>query len=324
MNIGGLFIYKKLLILILTLCFISSILIVSANDIYSDSENTDNLVMQNPTVSKNINFPNIFNIFNFNKGYGYWVWSSDMDDVDFDKLQKNGVKYIFLNSYAFKEHGEKEVLEWIKEANAHGIEVNIWMQIFNTGQWISPLKNGTPNTDYFNSRIKEAKYYAGLEGVNGIVIDYVRYEGSAYKHENGSKAITLFVKMFSEEMRKTNPNLKLYMTVMPEGDKNNYYYGQNIKETSKYVDVIIPMMYKGNYKENSSWIKNTTEWFVKNSKAEVWCAIQTYKSDFNTTELPLSEITNDANLCFDGGAKGVVLFKWGMNKQVDNNKLKIR
>lgn len=335
MKIGGLFINKKLLILLVTLCFILSIFIVSASDDNSTNENTDNLTINDQyyqkvnenrnyqSVSKSINFPNFSNLFNFNNGYGYWVWSSDMYKVDFDKLEKNGVKYIFLNSYAFTEHGQREVLDWIKEANAHGIEVHIWMQIFNTGEWISPLKNGTPNISYFNYKIEEARYYAGLEGVSGILIDYVRFKGNAYKYENGSEAITLFVKMFSTEMRKVNPNLKLSMTVMPEGDKDNYYYGQNVPVISQYVDVIIPMMYKGNYKENSTWIENTTEWFVKNSKAEVWCGIQTYKSDFNTTALPASEITKDANLCFKGGAKGVVLFKWGMNKAVDDNKLKI-
>ena len=33
---------------------------------------------------------------------------------------------------------KRDVLEWIKKANDHGIEVHIWMQIFNTGNWISP------------------------------------------------------------------------------------------------------------------------------------------------------------------------------------------
>lgn len=270
-------------------------------------------------MSKNFQLPDFLDIFD-DKKYGYWVWSSDMYDVDFDQLSENGVDVIFLNSYAFTEHGQKEVLDWIKEANNHGIEVHIWMQIFNTGSWISPLKNGTPNTAYFNYKIEEARYYAGLEGVSGIVIDYVRFEGNAYKYENGTEAITLFVKMFSEEMRKVNPNLKLSITVMPEADKDAYFYGQDIPTISKYVDVVIPMMYKGNYNENSSWIKNTTEWFVNNSEAEVWCGIQTYKSDFNTTNLSATELINDANNCFDGGAKGVIFFKWGMNKDLENTK----
>ena len=244
-----------------------------------------------------------------------------MHEVDLDELSDNGVNCIFLNSFAFTQYGQREVLDWIKDANDHGIEVHIWMQIFNTGKWISPLKNGTPDTAYFNYKIEEARYYATLEGVSGIQIDYIRFEGNAYKYKNGTAAINTFVKMFSEEMRKVNPDLTLSATVMPEADRDEYYYGQDIHTISQYVDIIVPMMYKGNYNENSDWIKNTTEWFVENSEdAEVWCGLQTYRSDFNVTNISSDELIRDANHCFDGGADGVVFFKWGMNDALDHRK----
>ena len=81
------------------------------------------------------------------------------------------------------------------------------------------------------------------------------------------------------------------------------------------------MIYKGNYNQNSSWIKNTTDWYVTNSDSKVWCGLQTYESDFNTSELPEAEIRKDSNLCFSGGANGVIYFKWGMNDNIDNKKL---
>ena len=302
-----------MLILLLTLCFIFSISNVSAHEINL----TDNQIQ---SISKNFDFFDFLN-FNNEKEYGYWLWASDMYDVDLDELSDNGVKYIFLNSYAFTEYGQREVLNWIKEANEHGIEVHVWMQIFNTGKWISPLKNGVPDTGYFNYKIEEARYYAGLEGISGIQIDYIRFEGDAYRYENSTKAINQFVKMFSEEMRKVNPDLTLSATVMPEADKDKYYYGQDIPTISKYVDFIVPMIYKGNYNQNSSWIKNTTDWYVTNSDSKVWCGLQTYESDFNTSELPEAEIRKDSNLCFDGGANGVIYFKWGMNDNIDNKKL---
>lgn len=273
------------------------------------------------SVSKDFN---IFELFNFGKEkkYGYWLWASDMYEVDFDKLSKNGVNVIFLNSFAFTEYGQRDVMDWVKDANDHGIEVHVWMQIFNTGSWISPLKNGTPDTRYFNYKIEEAKYYAGLDGISGIQIDYIRFEGNAYEYENGTAAINQFVQNFSESVKKVNPDLTLSATVMPEADKNAYYYGQDIETISKNVDVIVPMIYKGNYEENSSWIENTTEWYVNNSEdADVWCGLQTYESDDNITALPIDEITKDKDYVFSGKSNGVIFFKWGMNDELENKKL---
>ena len=110
-----------------------------------------------------------------------------MYKVDLNKLEDEGVKYIFLNSYAFTEYGQRDVLDWIKEANKHGIEVHVWMQIFYSDKWISPLKNGSPDMKLFNSKIEEGKYYAGLDEVSGIQIDYIRFEGNAYEFKNGTK-----------------------------------------------------------------------------------------------------------------------------------------
>jgi hypothetical protein len=82
------------------------------------------------------------------------------------------------------------------------------------------------------------------------------------------------------------------------------------------------MVYKGNYKKDSSWITTTSKWYVDNSKgADVWIGIQTYKSDADTTLLPTSELTTDINAAFSGGASGVVLFRYGISNSVNFNSL---
>jgi hypothetical protein len=336
-EIGGLFIYKKLLILVLTLFFIFSITLVSANDIntsnnHIQAENASvnyeiqemehtSLIPVKKSVSKDFDFFGLFS-FTKEKKYGYWLWASDMNKVDLDELSKNGVNVIFLNSYAFTEYGQRDVLNWVKDANDHGIEVHVWMQCFYNGGWISPLKNGTPDVRYFNNKIDEAKYYAGLDGISGIQMDYIRFEGNAYKYENGTSAINQFVQNFSKSVKEINPDLTVSATVMPETNKDAYYYGQDIGEISKHVDVIVPMIYKGNYKEDTGWIEHISNWYVINSgDADVWCGLQIYESDNNLTSLPMDEIMKDKDSVFNGGANGAIFFRWGMSDELDHKKL---
>ena len=137
--------------MLLTLFFIFSITAVSSFDM----DLSDNNI--NASASKDIDILGFFDDLmhkDFNslisgesepeRKYGYWVWSGDMYTVNFDELSNNGVNVIFLNSYAFTEYGQRDVLEWIKDANNHGIEVHIWMQIFYTGDWTPPAINGNP------------------------------------------------------------------------------------------------------------------------------------------------------------------------------------
>ena len=115
-------------------------------------------------------------------GYGYWVFGGDMKNVDLSALASKGTTDLFLNYYAVSAHGQSAVESWIASANALGMRVHIWMQAFyNNGGWVNPVKNGSPNTAYFNQVINEAKKYAAMKGVAGIHFDYLRYPGTAYK-----------------------------------------------------------------------------------------------------------------------------------------------
>ena len=104
---------------------------------------------------------------------------------------------------------------------------------------------------------------------------------------------------------------------MPETTANLHYYGQDAAALTQYLDVIVPMIYKGNYKKTTSWIEETTRWFVKNSKgAKVWAGLQGYKSDEDTSKLPLPEITADVEAALKAGADGTVIFRWGITHLV--------
>jgi hypothetical protein len=109
---------------------------------------------------------------------------------------------------------------------------------------------------------------------------------------------------------------------MPEPGMTEYYYGQDISTMSKYLDVIIPMAYKGNYVKKTSWITYVTKAFVlESNSAQIWAGIQAYKSDDNPKLLPSSELLKDAKAAKSGGAKGVVLFRIGYSKLLNFNRV---
>lgn len=257
------------------------------------------------------------------KGNGYWMWASGIKSVNLKTLKSKGTKQIFLNSYAFNLYGKKKVTSWISKANKYGMKVHIWMQVFFNGKWVKPLKSdGSPNYGMMKKKAAKAVYYAKIKGVAGVHMDYVRFGGTAYKYDNAIKAVNYFVKKVSVEVRKVRPNCILSAAVMPEPEANAYYYGQDVPTMSKYLDVIVPMAYRGNYGEGTSWLKDVTKTLVSQSNgAQVWTGLQSYKSDSNVKKLTHSQLLKDAKACKSGGAKGVVLFRIGLTKLLNFNKV---
>jgi hypothetical protein len=255
----------------------------------------------------------------------YWLFGGDMKKVDLAQLSSNGVNTVFLNFYAISAHGKSSVESWIATAATHNIKVHIWMQAFYESGWILPVKSdGTYNQEIFDKKVKEAISYANIKGLSGIHIDYLRFNGNAYKYSNGIEAINEFAKMISEEIKKVNPNLILSAAVMPETTSNPTHYGQDVSVLGKYLDVIVPMIYKGNYNADTSWISKTTNWFVANSAgAQVWVGLQGYVSDWDDKFLSHSELSNDAQTAYDAGAYGVSIFRFGASNIINFNNIKI-
>ena len=254
---------------------------------------------------------------------GFWLFGADMYGVDLKKMADNGINQIFLNFYAVKLHGRTAVQNFVADAKSVGISVHIWMQAFYNGGWILPVDDsGNFRYSLFNSIIAEAKDYASIKGVAGIHFDYLRFGGTAYKHANGVEAINYFTKQACEELHKQNPSLIVSAAVMPEPSGMIYYYGQDIPTISKYLDVIVPMIYKGNYAQGTSWIKSTTQKFIDMSNgAEIWTGLQSYYSDDDVSKLPASELKSDSKAGIDGGAKGIILFRFGLFNLFDFNTL---
>ena len=250
--------------------------------------------------------------------YGYWLHGRTMKSVDVRSMAAQGATDVFLHEHAFKAHGQRDVESWIAKADAAGLKVHIWMQIFYNGSWINPVKDGMPNAALFDEKIGRAQSYARISGVAGIHLDYVRYPGTAYKTPGGADAVSEFVRLTATRLHKTSPRIVVSAALMPETTATLHYYGQDYAAITKCLDVVIPMIYKGNYKKTTPWIGSTAKWFVENSKgAKVWAGLQGYKSDDDTSPLPAAEITGDAEVALTAGCAGVVVFRWGLTNPVD-------
>ena len=260
----------------------------------------------------------------YTRNNGFWLLARDMDSVNFNKLEKYGTKHIFLNAKAIETHGRKGVEKFIKDAKKHKIKVHLWVQIFyskKTG-WQNPLKNGKFNYNLMNSKLKTLKSYAKLKGIGGIHLDYIRYPGNAHKYANSVKVINYFTKKASKTIHGVSKKLIVSAAVMPEPSSMKKYYAQDISTMSKYLDVIVPMVYKGNYNAGHSWIKYVTNTFKKQSKhAKIWTGLQTYKGDKNLKKLSASELMGDADSASLAGAYGVMLFRYALVNYINFNEV---
>jgi transglutaminase-like putative cysteine protease len=100
---------------------------------------------------------------------------------------------------------------------------------------------------------------------------------------------------------------------MPEGSANAHYYGQDYGQLAKYLDFLVPMIYKGNYGKNTAWIGTTTKYIVSKANGKpVIVGLQTYKSDSNLAKLTATELNQDIKAATDNGASGYALFRYGL------------
>lgn len=196
------------------------------------------------------------------------------------------------------------------------MKVHLWMQVAYDGKtWVSLVDaKGKLKYSFMNKKIREAKRLAKIKGVDGVHFDYMRYGGTAHKHPNAKESINWFVKKASKTIRSVKPNCMVSVAIMPEPDMMLYYYGQDIPTISKYVDSLLPMAYKGNYHQKSSWIGKVTKKFVSQSSgAQIWTGLQSYHSDNNAKRLSQKALLKDAKSAMKGGAKGVILFRIGIS-----------
>ena len=262
---------------------------------------------------------------------GIWLWSQYMNSVNLDVLAGNNIQNIFLHEVAFTSHGLSSTQAFIKSAHAQGLKVHIWLQCFYSGgSWVNPVddENNRYDQEYFDEVIGRAVKYVGY-GVDGIHLDYIRFGGTAYKHNPSAEitatgCVTEFCRQISAATKAANPDIILSAALMPEPD-SEYYYGQNPAQMGKYMDILIPMIYfrTGGYRSGGqAWAVNVANHFAtKGAPAQVWAGLTTYEDTDSASTVPMSDskIRSDCSLFAGTKATGVVLFRYGLGGVPDLN-----
>ena len=251
----------------------------------------------------------------------FWIaFASHMTKSAVDFAAKHNIGKIILTQAVLTYKTEKEINAFNDYAHKKGVEIHFWLYCFySNGNWINPINTSTQkyNQKAFDQIIERGKKALKLNHISGLHLDYVRYPGTAYKYKYGKvtgvNAITAFAKKATTEWKKINPKLVISAAVMPEQESNAYYYGQDVSALGKYLDAIVPMVYKGNYNAGRNWVVNTCKWYAIHSKpAKVWCGLQTYRSDENPVALPASEMKADVSAVIKAGLPAVAYFRYGL------------
>lgn len=264
---------------------------------------------------------------------GIWLWSKYMNEVDLDELKTKGIGNIILHEVAFERHGEDSTMTFISNAEQKGIRVHVWFQCFyNNGTWFNPVddENNRYMQEYFDKVIARAVHYADL-GVKGIHLDYIRFGGTAYKHNPSEEitavgCVTEFCRQIDSALNAKNPAVVLSAALMPEPD-SEYYYGQDPSQMGQYIDILMPMIYRHSptyAKGGENWASDVARFFVeKGAPAQVWAGTTTYTGDDGVVrEMAPEDMVRDCEDFYGTGVRGVVLFRYGIGEIPDMSNLK--
>lgn len=271
-----------------------------------------------------------------------WLWGSHMKEAPVQEWADKGYGHILLNEAAFDKWGEEAVYAFIDDCEALGLNVHVWFQAFYfDGKWVSPIddEKRAIKQDFYDMVIDRAKGYVE-KGIKGIHLDYIRYGGTAHKHDwpecGATWSITEFCRQLNVAVKAINPDVILSAALMPEIN-SEYYYGQNPAQMGQYLDILMPMVYRHGYGGEDKpleWVIEVSNWFEENSgPADVWVGIQTYKvnlADETTGQfsdggriIPLNaeELLSDCKDLLGTNCTGVVLFRHGIGEFPDVNDL---
>lgn len=269
-----------------------------------------------------------------------WLWSThsgewvENDGAILKQMKALGYDHVLLNFSAFEtENKMKTTSQFLHLAAEADMMVHVWMQAFyQNGSWISPVIDAENryDQDLFDKIVAEAQGYVRDFGAQGIHLDYIRFGGTAYKHNpsteiTGVGAVTECCRQVREGIDAVGENVVLSAAMMAE-NQAAYYYGQNPAKMGQYVDVFMPMIYRyhgGSVKDSDATCRSRSRLFTTVTKKQVWAGITSYEYEGDAVKsLPAERIREDAELfAYQTDCCGLVLFRYALGNFPDVNDL---
>ena len=269
-----------------------------------------------------------------------WLWSThsgewvENDGAILKQMKALGYDHVLLNFSAFEtENKMKTTSQFLHLAAEADMMVHVWMQAFyQNGTWISPVIDAENryDQDLFDRIVGEAQMYIQKYGAQGIHLDYIRFGGTAYKHNpspeiTGVGAVTECCRQVREGIDAVGENIVLSAAMMAE-NQASYYYGQNPAKMGKYVDVFMPMIYRyhgGGVKDSDATCRSRSRLFTTVTDKQVWAGITSYEYEGDSVKsLPAERIREDAELfAYNTDCCGLVLFRYALGNFPDVNDL---
>lgn len=262
-----------------------------------------------------------------------WVWNSHIpswlenDCAEMKKLYGLGYRHILLNYVAFNPSNKRRTLEFLEAAEDMGWTVHAWLQCFYNGGWESPVDDENKcYKEYIYERIRNnARSYIEEYGVKGLHLDYVRFGGTAYKHNpsvevNAIGAVDRCCREVREVADSFDAGILTSAALMPEINSAEYY-GQVPSHMGKYLHILMPMIYRYSYHYSDESCKRVANWFADNAAgAQMWSGIQTYRgNDEKVDPMNAEDIRKDIDIFMDTHGAGIVLFRYGLGTFPDVN-----
>jgi hypothetical protein len=252
------------------------------------------------------------------------------DGAKLKELKAKGYDHLLLNYSAFDYPTNKPLAKrLIPICDELGISVHAWLQAFYDGDWVSPIDDEKKafKEEIFERIRTDAARYIEQWGVKGIHLDYIRFGGTAYKHNytqevNSINAVNRACREVRETCDAFEEGIVTSAALMPEANSSEYY-GQVPSQMAKYIHILMPMIYRyGSYNMSDNTFKSNSNYFAERAAAGggvSWSGIQTY--DANTKGLSAEKLRRDIDLMAETKASGIVLFRYQLGTFPDVNDL---
>ncbi len=252
--------------------------------------------------------------------------------------------------YAIKSNGKKAQADWVefvcpsqteyihqltdslknlvKNTKVDGISLD-FIRHFLYWEMVTPQTNpdSIPNTCFCEKCVNEFEKKYGLTipknntiEVSNFIISNYNNEWTEFKQWQIESTVAYLV----NEIKKTNPDIKINLHAVPwlVSNYNGSIYskaGQNIKNLSKYVDYISPMLYHHMTHNSTMWIKQTIDSMNRYAPDKIIPSIQVLK-EYRTAGISDKEFEESLNNSLAKPSLGVILWSWDQLKTSKSKK----